>query len=325
MSKWDAVAAIGQAAQGAGVFAGAIGSIKLKQERLAQAAAERQADRDWRVKYDADQRELRKADEAARLADQRAYSEGQRDEQRAYNERRESEKAATKEQHGALEDGMARIDEELDRKRERQKDVEDLVPDAKYSTTSSKDKMTEGDKRLAMRAEMGGRYLDKMIKIMGLGDPDKEGYDPTTLSALFEKVGNKFDLTRGFTSEASQFFDVAGEGMVAGILRTDTGAAAPEPEQVRYVRRLIPGVGESKHVVYWKMQTLEHTFAAMAAAAERGATPEGIRDAAIMAAMEFEMDNPRPAAGSRRRKGPNSMGDSVLSTPTDDILKGYGL
>jgi len=263
--------------------------MKNKEEKLAQARAVELADR-------ADSRSY----QAGLLADNIKRGEENLQDDRAYSEEQQLEQEERGRVEAAAERGRD-LDDEVrlraqgleDYKKKADIDTDNTMRIDAADTTSSGGKMNGSDKQLAMRSDMGGKYLDKYKSIV-LGAGGQGIYDTSTMGAMVSATANKFDLGRMLTSAESQAVAASSEGMVAAILRTDTGAAAPEPEQIRYAQRLVPGVGEGPELVEWKVDILEATFAGMAAAAETGATPESIREAGLDAAKLYELDKPRP-------------------------------
>ena len=155
------------------------------------------------------------------------------------------------------------------------------------------DKLTAEQSRLIMRADAGNRQLD-MIGNLITGSETSKPFDPASFKAWYEKSMNTVGVLRGLSSKESQLFDTAAEAMVAGILRTDTGAAAPTEEQIRYTARLIPRFGEDPDVIAWKMLNLRTQFAAMAAAGDPKSTAASIQAAATEADRLFRKNNPAP-------------------------------
>jgi hypothetical protein len=108
--------------------------------------------------------------------------------------------------------------------------------------------------------------MNDMTTLMGLnrdgspllskdGEPIK-GYDPTTTGAYFDSTLNSFELTNGLSSKEAQQFASAQKRVVEQLLRSATGAAAPDSEQANYL--LMYGIrhGDDKSAVAMKLNAM---------------------------------------------------------------------
>lgn len=319
MSKFTAMKVLGEMAKGGGAYFGEMHRESVRNRRLAEA-------RGWREQL----AEKRRTQQLADRDEQRAYSEEQAAEQRA----------RTEELPPGVHKTVERADGTYAIYADGTTNKLDIPPEARVTETdtgvgssgtptdteggSSGGDMAQGEKMLAMRSTLGGHYVDTMKQIIGSEDEGGRGWDPTSWGAYGEKVANKFDIARGMASKEAQVFYAASEGAVAGILRTDTGAAAPTHEQENYTRRLVPGIGDGVGTVQWKMKTLDIAYAAMAAASKAGATEESIRRAGIQAAQFHEMENPRPAQEAAGIEGA-ALGPSGRHSARSSVRQSGGL
>jgi hypothetical protein len=123
-------------------------------------------------------------------------------------------------------------------------DYQDILASSDGST------MSASQRTALYRAESFTKGLTDMEHILA------GGYDPTNLGGFWDKVTNKFDTTRFAASKEGQQFQSAASTMKEAALRTATGAAAPEGENMEYVMTLVPAPGDKEETVRYKMGKL---------------------------------------------------------------------
>lgn len=264
MSKYAALAALGEMAKGAGGFFGQMHVEKVKNERLAQARAERLEDiksqRAWQAEQEADRRE---------------YAAGVRDEQREYAEgvlEEEREYAAT-----LREEDLA--DADFDAAMEHQRDLELIAAreEAKGtggSGTNPNKKQTEGQRKMELNARSSQEGLDDLRAIYS-----SDKYKLTSTGGFIDQYTAGKGPLNALASETGQQRKRAEGQLKEGLLRTATGAAAPVSEHGQYATMFIPVWGDDPKVVERKLAAAQEQINYIMSAAN-AAGPEMPQDEA---------------------------------------------
>lgn len=325
MSKWSGMAALGEMAKGAGQYFGSVSKHQRQTERLAQARAEKIADRDEGRQYAesirdegrefaADQRsdaqDLQQLDEMA--AENTAHVEGVK----ARRDKLQADKASR---------------DEWDRRREAtQKDKMEALT-GKSSDKSASEVTHETRTKQAQVAMREVRALTQ--------GPD--AYDPTSIRAGVDQV-MVGGLTNFLATEKGQQYQSATKRAKEAFLRAATGAAAPESENKAYVNMFIPQFGDSKETMDAKFTAMDEQIRIMAEAYPEG-TPQDVRNAGfqeVAAQMKekYDLQDTSPEGVSQREKEKadafittrDSRGNYVKSQtqadklPLEDIMNRYG-
>jgi hypothetical protein len=110
---------------------------------------------------------------------------------------------------------------------------------------------------------------------------DVEGFDPTTATALWDKLMTSNDFTNFLASEGGQKYASISSTLKEQPLRTATGAAAPNTENKEYYSTLIPGPGDTKGQVAQKRRKLNMLNQQLRKAAGDPEATQEDRDAAV--------------------------------------------
>lgn len=130
----------------------------------------------------------------------------------------------------------------------------EAIEAAKLAASAGKtSKPTAAQQTAKYRADAFNEALSSMETLYAGG----AGYDPTGVEGFKDKIANKSDLTRWASSEEGQQWASAASTAREQLLRTATGAAAPEGEKSDYIVTLIPQPGESDDTVRFKFEQLK--------------------------------------------------------------------
>lgn len=290
--------ALGEVAKGAGDYYGVLASEKIKSERLAEARAfQQEAYEQARADRVDDRIEMEERAEARAIRDrERVLADGKE----LVDYRKQSE--------------LDKFDYKLSKGRELQEEA--ALPDQTTGAAVGKNKpMSEGDKRLAMRAV----EFEEQLTI--LEDLIDQGFDPSSRMNLLNAAANSNGFTRSFAQDEYKSWRSSGERVIAGILRTDTGAAAPEPEQVRYTEALLPRIGDGPAVRNQKMRMLRIMQANMAHVTDDTADYKSTLQGAIDAAEEWKRENPIKAGNMPTTSSSGSLPDEDV----DAFMRATGI
>ena len=109
------------------------------------------------------------------------------------------------------------------------------------------------------------------------------GYSPSGWEGFKDKITNSSDLTRWAASPEGKKFQSAQSTAKEALLRTATGAAAPDGENREYIKTLIPSIGDGPDTIRFKMGKLTRLQEIMDESA--GITNDGEAEMAWMAAV----------------------------------------
>lgn len=260
MSKWSTLRMIGEMAKGGGTYFGAVHAEARRNERLAQARAEKVADRDDARQYAEKTHQERLSEEAARR-------------QVVRGEKLEDTEAvlALKTAHAAPDnpdlvkggDGFfyAKTPTGLQRT--------DVRHTAEGGTSGDK---TATERTLEMRMKSAAEALTEMETL------EARGYDPTGFGGLKDQWTAGAGVTNWAASSEGQQYQTAAKRVKEAFLRTATGAAAPESENSAYVGMFIPSFGDTAETKEAKKRAIREQIAAMAEASSTG-VPQDVADA----------------------------------------------
>lgn len=243
---WSALSALGEAAKGAGNYFGTLTSMKLKEERLAQARAEQVADRDEGREYAEGQ-----------LADKRAYSEKLTADDRTYKE--EQDDLARKQN---MSDWQTKQDAETEDKLE----LERLKkgPGGAGSDKSASQVTHETRTKQAEAA-------------FGEAEAIMQNYNPGSAQGGWDQV-MVGGATNFMASKEGQQYQAAIGRVKEAFLRAATGAAAPDSEQKQYTKMFVPQFGDGPETIKAKMAAMREQISIMQEAYPEGSdVPHDVR------------------------------------------------
>jgi hypothetical protein len=270
--------ALGQMAQQGGSYFGQLHIESLKSRRKQEASQEAERilnqEREWQVEDRKEAQAIEDARYQRRLGDQRDTARLNVDYQME-----QQDAASARRSKSELEDTKARLELEQQFKAENP-EFEGLIKIASESgDTVWAKKFSDGSIEptefvVEPSGSKGGgsiaekqyrmRYQDALTALNQIEAIEGEGYDPTdTKQRTWDNVTSKTDFTNWLASDNGQAYSSASTKIVEAFLRTNTGAAAPEPEQDRYQRMLMPQAGDSSTTVANKRQLLEDSLEAL--------------------------------------------------------------
>lgn len=278
-NRYAALAALGEMARGAGNFFGQVHLENVAAKRLAEARAEElqdiESNRAWQedrdeLQYARSQENSRlNADEQIRVAKAKADMKGEDGSER-------------RTQLVQREDGVYVVDMDTGETILTNVPAEFKVADAKQTATQ---------KTLEMRMTAMDEAVKNMLRL------EKEGYDPTALGGLGDEVATGSKWTNWLASDSGQEYQSWASQAKEALLRTATGAAAPESENQNYIQMFIPRFGDSEQTKMAKYRAMNMHIKTMASAANAD-LPEDVALRAHRQSMEKAltssglMDNP---------------------------------
>ena len=285
----------------------------VAKQRLADIGVEedrafRSGQSDKQIEAQTEAARIRAAAQAARYEQQDRQREATRaeaEERRIANARMNALDAGTKDINKTAErhikDGTKRMEEFR----------KDIAKARKDGAGSGNKTATENTAEMRSKSlTMGVRDMKQVM--FGDGNVDLSTspellYDPGSVISgpgFKDKVANSFDLTRDFSTPEGIIFASGSSTAKEALLRTNTGAAAPEGEQKEYMKTLIPSPGESYESIIYKMQKLEEFDQIMKdiAGLNPDATDEESKALYIEAANKVMLSDDRYQSGPTRRK-----------------------
>jgi hypothetical protein len=145
---------------------------------------------------------------------------------------------------------------------------------------STKNKAASAAQKTAeFRASMFDDALGRLEDTLGYNEEtgEFEDYDPTGWQGLWDKATNKYDVTRWLSSDEGIQYQSDANTVKEQVLRTATGAAAPNTENEEYLQTLIPAPGDGEAAKF-KIEKLRTISRRLRNAADAGANQEELND-----------------------------------------------
>jgi hypothetical protein len=174
------------------------------------------------------------------------------------------------------------------------------------ASTSGESRGTAAQAKAAFNANMFDDALEDLNYVM-----DDLGYDPTTGGALLDKYANLNDFTRAASSAEGQMYNSAADSANEAVLRTSTGAAAPDKEKSTYLRTLIPSPFDKQETKQFKMQKLKRINMHLNQLANGGASQSELNAGANSIIREIQLEE-RAANTMKKKKEGDEWSDSMF-------------
>lgn len=263
---YSAFEALGEMAKGAGNFFGQVHAEKVKNERLAQARAAKLEDEQEKRDWQEEQRRLQHAEGLDRIDRQ---GEVQR-ENAAHRESLRSDDKSPRTQLVQRDDAVYVVNLDTG---------ESTITDIPAAFDAGNGERTASQETLRMRMLSLDKALDEMDAL------EASGYDPTGFDGFRDEmtVGSKF--TNWMATDEGQQYQAWANQAKEALLRTATGAAAPETENQNYIQMFLPRFGDSPETKAAKKRAMRMHVRNMALASNSD-TPQDVANAQLRESME---------------------------------------
>ena len=251
MANWSGLAALGEMAKGAGKYYGTLSSEQRKNERLAQARAERVADRAEERGHQLEDRESNREWQIEQTDGSRDYAAEKLAEERAYQAQQ-----SKLERSQSMEDAEMKHTNAMDLQR---------LKDGPGGSSSDKTASQVTHETRTQQAQVAYAELDAIM----------ERYDPGSAQGGWDQtmVGG---LTNFMASEDGKQYQSAAGRVKEAFLRAATGAAAPETENKAYINMFIPQFGDGPETKAAKKAAMMEQIRIMQSAYDEG-IPQDVR------------------------------------------------